>query len=357
MQEVSRKVSQIVNALNTDAINDIPNINAQFLTDRGQVLKDLFGRIATTKAGISQKASNRKPIEDFLKQFNAYGNGEWDLDEFARINNISKKSLDILKQYNEELFGQKETVGKIADKEEEIKETVEEKVLSEVSEKQEETIPALETEEKVLDDILEKEKEITKEKEKQEEIAEEIAKKEEEISEIKKPEGELPYMTDEHGKEIKWYRGTRGSSDVGAFESNRFGGATFWTTNPMTAATYGEKEFPQRIYESLQASLKPFIVNAKGKNWNNLPFFGVDDKAESLVGDYFHGIELLKRTGDSDNFEAHLKQLSKEWTNIREALLHKAFGDIDSVKDELLTEKNIFSNKYDWLDSLRFSPD
>ena len=402
LREIARRVSEISNSLTTGAVNDIPDLRSDFLTDRGQILKDLFGKIETTKNGtFKTKASNLENVKEFLRQFNEYGDGEWNLDEFARINDVSKKNLGILKQCNEELFGQKEVVTDIADKQEELaNETAQSSVaqsvntkvvanlegeVSDITEAVKEKNSVFEEEKTIVDTVVDAEKEKLKELqlaiddviealkeknevlgeakpvdttnkslEKEKELLEDIAEKQEEI---KKPSGELPYMTDEHGKEIKWYRGTRGSSDVGAFESNRFGGATFWTTNPMTAATYGDKKFPQRIYESLQASLKPFIVNAKGRNWNNLPFFGVDDKAESLVDDYFHGVELLKRTGDSDNFEAHLKQLSKEWTNIREALLHKAFGDIDSVKDELLTEKNIFSDQYDWLDSLRFSPD
>lgn len=121
LQEIARQVGGIFNALNAGATNDIPNFNADYLTDRGQILKDLFSKIATTgKGAISSRASNVANIKDFLNQFNTYGNGEWSLDEFARINDISKKNLEVLKKYNEELFEQKELVEDIADQQEAI---------------------------------------------------------------------------------------------------------------------------------------------------------------------------------------------------------------------------------------------
>jgi len=127
LQHIVQQLSKIQDIMGGDISNDIPNLKSDFLSERGTNLKNLFNQIGKKKGTdtFSTAKNNLDAIKNFLKQFHEYGNGEWSLDEFARINGISDKNLKILQQYNEELLSQGEIVPKLKREEKVVKEVVE----------------------------------------------------------------------------------------------------------------------------------------------------------------------------------------------------------------------------------------
>ena len=118
---IASNVSKIAKAYSgEDIVEDIPNLQNAVLTERSQTLSSLFNRIDTKNGTFRTTQGNKKIIQDFLQQFEIYGKGQWNLDEFARVNGISAKNLDILKQCNEELHQQEVTVEGVAEKQEEF---------------------------------------------------------------------------------------------------------------------------------------------------------------------------------------------------------------------------------------------
>ena len=369
LKEIERRVSEISNSLITGVTNDIPDLRSDFLTDRGQILKDLFGKIETTQKGtFKTKASNLENVKDFLRQFNAYGDGEWNLDEFARINDVSKKNLSILKQCNEELFGQKEVVTDIADKQEELaNETAQSSVaqsvntkvvanlegeVSDITEAVREKNNVFEEEKTIVDTVVDAEKEKLKELqltiedviealkekneilseatpvdttnkslEKEKELLEEISDEQKEIVESQR---EQFYLTDKNGKVKTFYRGIRGNADAGVIESERYNGATFWVDNPQVGSSYGDTGFPQRLYSSKISVQKPYVYNAYGSSWNDLPFFGLKETTDEILEQYHYVVERLSAANiDREEFEKRFDSLFDEWDELHRALLER----------------------------------
>lgn len=329
LQEIARRVSEIANSLATGVSNDIPDLRSDFLTDRGQILKDLFGKIETTKNGtFKTKASNLENVKDFLRQFNEYGDGEWNLDEFARINDVSKKNLGILKQCNEELFGQKEVVTDIADKQEELaNETAQSSVaqsvntkvvanlegeVSDITEAVKEKNSVFEEEKTIVDTVVDAEKEKLKELQLTiDDVIEALKEKNEVLGESKpvdttnkslEKEKELLDDIADKQTEIK-VEAYRGTNEAGFGKLSKVNGrtyeGTYYTSNPDVARTYGD--YVERAMLTLK---NPLVADAGGKRWNALDFTQSTEEAQNLVKVFDSQIsEFIKILADKFSYD------------------------------------------------------